>query len=94
MLQLGVVVLCLLPLSMIKSMDSLKFASTVSMFFMSAFAVLQWGYCRFNLSVLRIPRCLVYNVSWLCTARSDTHSEQKTETHRVDLESGSNLRLV
>ena len=39
-LQLAVVVLCMLPLSMIKSMDSLKFASAISMFFMSAFAAL------------------------------------------------------
>ena len=39
-LQLAVVTLCMLPLSMIRSMDSLKFASTLSMLFMACFALL------------------------------------------------------
>jgi sodium-coupled neutral amino acid transporter 2 len=39
-LQLVVIATLMLPLSMIKSMDTLKFGSTLSMFFMSMFAVL------------------------------------------------------
>ena len=39
-LQLFVIICFMLPLSMIKSMDTLKFGSTLSMIFMSAFAVL------------------------------------------------------
>ena len=78
-LQLAVVVLFMLPLSMIRSMDSLKFASTLSMCFMTFFAALV---VVRGIWVLLVPSLRVDDYNFLCVsdaANGDSSSTLEDE---------------